>query len=67
MDDKPSPRLLDLMAMGLGSALMVGLGLLFGVLADDRFHSSPWGVLVGLVFGLIAAIGSTVRQMRKYL
>jgi F0F1-type ATP synthase assembly protein I len=67
MEDKPSPRLFDLMTMGLASALMIGLGLGAGIGIDDWLHSSPVATLLGLAFGVVAAIGATVKQVRKYL
>jgi F0F1-type ATP synthase assembly protein I len=67
MDEKPSPRLWDLFSMGLASALMIGVGLGIGIGIDDWLHSSPIGTLCGLAFGIVAAIGSTVKQVRRYL
>ena len=64
---KPSPRILDLLAMGLALALMVSLGLVLGLVVDSWLHSSPWGALGGLAFGVVAAVGSVVRQVRRYL
>jgi F0F1-type ATP synthase assembly protein I len=66
-EEKPSPRLFDLMTMGLASALMVGGGLGIGLGIDDWLHSSPVGTLLGLAFGVVAAVGATVRQLRRYL
>jgi F0F1-type ATP synthase assembly protein I len=67
VEQKPSPRPLDLMAMGLSSALMIGLGLGIGVGIDDWLHSSPVATLLGLAFGITAAVGSTVYRVRKFL
>jgi F0F1-type ATP synthase assembly protein I len=67
MEEKPSPRLLDLMAMGLASALMIGVGLGIGIGIDAWLHTGPIATLCGLVFGIVAAIGSTVKQVRRYL
>lgn len=64
---KPSPRLFDLMTMGLASALMVGGGLAIGIAIDAWLHSSPIATLSGLAFGVVAAVGSTIRQVRRYL
>jgi len=55
------------MAMGLSSALMIGLGLGIGVGIDDWLHSSPVATLLGLAFGITAAVGSTVYRVRKFL
>lgn len=67
MEDKPSPSLFDLMTMGLASALMIGVGLGIGVGIDDWLHSSPIATFAGLAFGLFAAVGNTVYQVRRYL
>jgi F0F1-type ATP synthase assembly protein I len=67
VEQKPSPRPFDLMAMGLSSALMIGLGLGIGVGIDDWLNSSPIGTLLGLAFGIVAAVGSTVYRVRKFL
>ena len=55
------------MAMGLSSALMIGIGLGIGVGIDDWLHSSPIATLLGLAFGIIAAVASTVHRVRKFL
>ncbi|MGD0254980.1 MAG: AtpZ/AtpI family protein [Acidimicrobiales bacterium] len=67
VENKPSPRLFDLMAMGLSSALMVGGGLGVGIGIDDWLHSSPVATFLGLALGVVAAIAATVRQARRYL
>jgi F0F1-type ATP synthase assembly protein I len=67
VEEKPSPGVFDLMAMGLSSALMIGIGLGVGVGIDDWLHSSPIATLLGLAFGITAAITSTVHRVRKFL
>lgn len=67
MEEKPSPRPFDLMSMGLASAIMIGGGLGIGLGIDDWLHSSPIATLIGLAFGVVAAVGSTVRQVRRYM
>jgi F0F1-type ATP synthase assembly protein I len=67
VEEKPSPRLFDLMTMGLASALMVAGGLGIGIGIDDWLRTSPVATLAGLAFGIAAAVGATVRQVRKYL
>jgi F0F1-type ATP synthase assembly protein I len=59
--------MVDLLSMGVASALSIGLGLLLGVLADDRWHSAPLWTFIGLGVGVVCAIASTWRQARKYL
>ena len=67
MEDKPPPRAFDLLAIGLASALMIGAALAIGLAIDAWLHSSPIATLVGLVLGIAAAVGSTVRQIRRFL
>lgn len=67
MAERPSPGIFDLMTMGLATALMVAAGLGIGLGVDDWLHSSPWGVLGGLLFGVVGAVGSTLHQLRKFL
>ena len=67
MEEKPQPRVFDLMTIGLASALMIGVALGIGVAIDAWLHTSPIGTLIGLAFGIVAAVGSTVHQIRKLL
>ena len=55
------------MTIGLASALMIGAGLGIGLGIDAWLHSSPIATLIGLAFGIFAAVGATVRQVRKLL
>jgi len=67
MEGKPPPSVFDLMTMGLASALMIGGGLGIGWAIDAWAHTSPYGVLVGLAVGIVSAVGSTVRQVRRFM
>jgi F0F1-type ATP synthase assembly protein I len=67
MEGKPQPRVFDLMSIGLASALMIGGGLGIGLGIDAWIGTSPVATLIGLVVGIVAAVGSTVRQIRKFL
>jgi hypothetical protein len=64
---KPSPGLLDLLAMGLSSALFIGGGLVLGVLIADWAGTGSALTFVGLGFGVVLAVAATVHQVRKYL
>lgn len=55
------------MAIGLTTALMIGIPLGLGVAVDAWLNSSPIGTLIGLVLGIAAAVGSTVRQLKRLL
>ncbi len=39
--------------IGIEIALSVVIPLFLGIYADSYFDSSPWGLLIGLVFGLL--------------
>ncbi len=67
MEEKPPPRVFDLMAIGLTTALMIGIPLGLGVAIDAWLNSSPIGTLIGLALGITAAVGSTVRQLKRLL
>jgi len=67
VEEKPSPRVFDLLSIGLASALMIGIGLGVGVGIDAWLNSSPIATFVGLAVGITAAVGSTVRQVRRFL
>lgn len=67
MEEKPPPRVFDLMAIGLTTALLIGIPLGLGVAIDAWLNSSPIGTLIGLVLGIAATVASTVRQLKKLL
>jgi ATP synthase protein I len=47
-----------------GAAIIVGALLGYG--ADYFLHSSPWGLLIGLMLGFAAGIANIVRVARAY-
>lgn len=67
MEQKPSPGLFDLLTMGLGMAVSVGVGLVAGLLADAWLHTGPGLTFLGLALGVGAGIAFVVVQARKYL
>jgi F0F1-type ATP synthase assembly protein I len=66
-DRDRNPGLIDLLAMGLSSAVYIGAGLGIGILLDDWLHAAPLFTFLGLAAGVVLAILSTVRQVRKSL
>jgi F0F1-type ATP synthase assembly protein I len=62
-----SPSFIDLLTMGVASALALGVGLGVGLLLDNWLHTTPVLTFVGLALGVLAAIVLTVRQVRKSL
>jgi len=64
---KPLPGAMAFVGMGTSVAATVGVGVLVGIWADGRLHTSPWLLLVGLVLGLAAAVATVVAQVRRFL
>lgn len=49
-------------AIGLDLACLLVFGVLAGRYVDDRLHSSPWGLLLGLLIGIVGG-GYTAYRM----
>ena len=47
-----------------GAAIIVGALLGYG--ADYVLHSSPWGLVIGLVLGFVAGVVNVVRVAQSY-
>lgn len=47
-----------------GAAIIVGALLGYG--ADNFLHSSPWGLLIGVMLGFAAGVVNVVRVARAY-
>lgn len=52
-------------AVGIEVGLAVIVGLVLGQFADDFFGTEPWLTLVGMLFGVGAAIRSLIRAGRR--
>ena len=53
--------------MGTTIATCVAVGVGLGIWADTTWHSSPAGLLIGIMLGTVAAVVSVVQQVRRYL
>lgn len=53
-------------AVGIEMAAAVAIGAVAGNWVDERYHSSPWGLLVGFGIGLGAAIKAVARVIRMH-
>jgi F0F1-type ATP synthase assembly protein I len=62
-----SPSLMDLLSMGIGAAVAIGIGLVAGLLLDAWLHTSPALTFAGLALGVASAVVLTVRQVRRSL
>jgi len=64
---KPLPGALAFVGMGTSAAGCVAVGVVLGIVGDSQLHTSPLLLVIGLVIGLSAAVGSVVSQVRRYL
>jgi F0F1-type ATP synthase assembly protein I len=53
--------------LGTTAAGCVAVGVGGGIALDSWLHTSPLFLVVGLVLGVAAAVGSVVAQVRRYL
>ena len=44
----------ELMGLGIEIAASMALPLVVGIYLDHRFESSPWGVLIGTLVGMVS-------------
>lgn len=54
-------------AVGLEFGLAIAVGALLGYFADKYFHSAPYGLIIGLIFGSIAAGKRMYQFVKNYL
>ena len=52
---------------GLEVGLSVVVGALLGLWADKTWDTNPWGVLVGVTFGIVAAGRALYRITKKHM
>jgi F0F1-type ATP synthase assembly protein I len=64
---RAGPGIVDFLTMGMASALCLVLGGGIGFAVDAAAHTSPLWTFVGLGFGVVAAVLTTVTQVRKHL
>jgi F0F1-type ATP synthase assembly protein I len=66
-DESGLPGLAAFAVMGTTIATCVAVGVVLGLWADRTWHTSPAGLLIGIVLGTVAAVVSVVQQVRRYL
>jgi F0F1-type ATP synthase assembly protein I len=49
--------------IGLEIGAAVGLGVAIGYWVDNRWHTSPWGVLIGALLGLASGMYLLIRDV----
>jgi hypothetical protein len=64
---KDLPGVFALLTMGTTVALIVGVFVFIGIWADRAWGTAPWGLLIGLTLGTVAAVVSVVKQVRRFL
>jgi|GEM_PF-184340 len=71
--DTPTPALKDLpglaafVSLGTTIATCVAVGVAIGLGVDQWWSLAPWGLVVGLVLGVIAAVVSVYKLARRWL
>jgi F0F1-type ATP synthase assembly protein I len=66
-DESGLPGLAAFAVMGTTIATCIAVGVVLGLWADGTWHTSPAGLLLGIVLGTVAAVVSVVQQVRRYL
>ena len=61
------PGAVNFLSMGLSAAIEIGVGLGLGLWADRSWGTGPWGLLIGIALGTVAAVVSVVKQVRRFL
>ena len=67
MSDKPEISLVtQFLTLGTTMAGTVATGVVVGWAADDVFHSSPIGLLVGLGLGIVGAVSALISLLKRW-
>ena len=53
--------------MGISTAVIVALGVIVGIVADETLHTTPLFLFLGLIAGCVIAVLAVVAQMRRFL
>ena len=64
---KALPGAIELLTMGTTVAIIVAVFVVLGIWADRAWGTAPWGLLVGITLGTVAAVVSVVKQVRRFL
>lgn len=64
---KDLPGAMALLTMGTTVALIIGVFVVLGIWADRAWGTAPWGLLIGITLGTVAAVVSVVKQVRRFL
>ena len=64
---KDLPGAVALLTMGTTVALIIAAFVVLGLWADRAWGTAPWGLLIGITLGTVAAVVSVVKQVRRFL
>jgi F0F1-type ATP synthase assembly protein I len=64
---KDLPGAMALMTMGTSVAIIIAVFVVLGIWADRAWGTAPWGLLIGIALGTVAAVVSVVKQVRRFL
>jgi F0F1-type ATP synthase assembly protein I len=64
---KDLPGIAAFAAMGTTLAGCEAIGVVLGVYLDHLGHFAPWGLLIGIVLGTVAAVASVISLVRRFL
>jgi len=64
---KDLPGVLALLTMGTTIAIIIAVFVVLGIWADRAWATAPWGLLIGITLGTVAAVVSVVKQVRRFL
>jgi F0F1-type ATP synthase assembly protein I len=64
---KDLPGAVALLTMGTTVAIIIAVGVVLGIWADRAWGTAPWGLLIGIALGTVAAVVSVVKQVRRFL
>jgi F0F1-type ATP synthase assembly protein I len=61
----PDPKQLGPYGLALQAALEMVSPIIFGWLLDYYFDWSPWGVIVGVIFGFVGGLAHLIAQVTR--
>ena len=64
---KDLPGAMALLTMGTTVAIILAVFVVLGIWADRAWGTAPWGLLIGIALGTVAAVVSVVKQVRRFL
>jgi F0F1-type ATP synthase assembly protein I len=64
---KDLPGVVEFLTMGMTVAIILAVFVVLGLWADRAWGTAPWGLLIGITLGTVAAVVSVVKQVRRFL